>query len=284
MLNCVYSSAVSRSRSKADEWTHQYVFVAQLVEQLTFNQLVAGSSPAEDTNLAGGLSGLILTADDAVNKSRSGGYMKNIIDILKEIGVEVPQEHVEQLNRLVAENYRTIADYDKVVRRRDELKTSLDDVTAKLEGFRDVDVTQLNAQIQTLTNELAAEKAARTEDAAKAVRERNVRAFLADKKFVNDITRASIERQLLDALAANTGETVDQLYSKITTGDDGQPIPNIVVDDQTEQLERNRARFTEGKGSGTPSAPVTLASMTLDERIRMKREKPEEYKRLKENR
>lgn len=183
--------------------------------------------------------------------------MKNIIDILKEIGVEVPQEHVEQLNRLVAENYRTIADYDKVVRRRDELKKSLDDVTAKLEGFRDVDVTQLNAQIQTLTNELAAEKAARTEDAAKAVRERNVRAFLADKKFVNDITRASIERQLLDALAANTGETVDQLYSKITTGDDGQPIPNIVVDDQTEQLERNRARFTEPKPPAVSSTKYT---------------------------
>lgn len=208
--------------------------------------------------------------------------MQNIIDILKGIGIEVPQEHVEQLNRLVAENYRTIADYDKVVKKRDELKASLDDVTSKLEGFKDVDVTQLNTQIQSLTNELAAEKAARTEDAAKAVRERNVSAFLADKHFVNPITAASIERQLLEALAANTGETIDQLYTKIITGEDGKPIPNIVVDEQQQQLEKNRARFTEPKGPGIPTV-TTLAGMTLDERIRMKREQPDQYKKLKES-
>lgn len=208
--------------------------------------------------------------------------MKNIIEILRDIGIEVPQESIEQLNRLVAENYRTIVDYDKVVRKRDEFKKGLDDVTAKLEGFKDVDVTQLNSQIQTLTNELAAEKAARTEDAARTVRERNVSAFLADKKFVNAITAASIERQLLEGLAANTGETVEQLYAKLITGEDGKPIPNIVVDEQLEQLEKSRARFTEPKGPGVPVV-TSLSDMSLDERMRMKMEQPERYKKLKES-
>ncbi len=39
--------------------------------------------------------------------------MKNILTILKELGIEVPADKEAGLNSAVAENYKPVADYDK---------------------------------------------------------------------------------------------------------------------------------------------------------------------------
>lgn len=54
--------------------------------------------------------------------------MKNIYEILKEYGLEVPEDKKADFDKAWKENYRTISDYDKVVSQRDNYKTSLDDV------------------------------------------------------------------------------------------------------------------------------------------------------------
>ena len=41
--------------------------------------------------------------------------MKNIIDILKGLGIEVPEDKASDLNKEVAENYKTVAEFDKKV-------------------------------------------------------------------------------------------------------------------------------------------------------------------------
>ena len=87
--------------------------------------------------------------------------MQNYEQILAELGIEIPEDKKSDLKKKMGENYRTKSDYDKVVAKRDEYKTSLDDVQTKLDGFKDIDVDDLKGQISTLTTQLNDEKAAR---------------------------------------------------------------------------------------------------------------------------
>lgn len=51
--------------------------------------------------------------------------MKNILTILKELGIEVPKDKEESLNNAVVENYKTIADYDKQKEKLDAVNETI---------------------------------------------------------------------------------------------------------------------------------------------------------------
>lgn len=80
--------------------------------------------------------------------------MKNIYDILKDFGLEVPEDKKADFDKAWKENYRTKVDYDKISGQRDEYKTSLDTVNEKLKEFEGVDVADLKGQIATLKDDL----------------------------------------------------------------------------------------------------------------------------------
>lgn len=80
--------------------------------------------------------------------------MKNIYDILKDFGLEIPEEKKADFDKAWKENYRTKAEYEKAAARRDEYKTSLDTVNAKLKEFDGVDVEDLKGQIATLKDDI----------------------------------------------------------------------------------------------------------------------------------
>lgn len=84
--------------------------------------------------------------------------MKNIYDILKDFGLEVPEDKKADFEKAWKENYRTKADYDKVAGQRDDYKASLDTVNTKLKEFEGVDVADLKGQIETLKGDLEKQK------------------------------------------------------------------------------------------------------------------------------
>ena len=106
-------------------------------------------------------------------------FMQNYEQILQELGIEIPEEKKADLKKKMGENYRTKTDYDKAVEKRDEYKRNLDDVQAKLDGFKDVDVADLKNQVSTLTTQLANEKAAREADARKVELDKDVTALFS---------------------------------------------------------------------------------------------------------
>ena len=103
--------------------------------------------------------------------------MQNYEQILAELGIEIPEDKKADLKKKFDENYRTKADYDKAIAKRDEYKTSLDDVQKQLEEFNDVDVNDLKTQISTLTKQLADEKKAHDDDTRKAELEKTISDF-----------------------------------------------------------------------------------------------------------
>jgi len=101
--------------------------------------------------------------------------MKNIHEILKEYGLELSADKKAAFDKAWKENYRTKSEYDNAVSQRDNYKSSLDDVNAKLkEG---VDVKDLQGQIAKLQGDL---KAKDDEYAAKE----------ADRMFMDSIKEA----------------------------------------------------------------------------------------------
>ena len=111
--------------------------------------------------------------------------MKNILTILKELGVEVPKDKEESLNTAVAENYKPVADYDKQKEKLDAANetikandTAMKDLQTKLDGFKDVDVTGLKQRISDLETE-------------KTNIKKDYDAKMADRDF-NDLVKESI--------------------------------------------------------------------------------------------
>ena len=185
--------------------------------------------------------------------------MQNYEQILQELGIEVPEDKKADLKKKMGENYKTISDYNKVVEKRDEYKTSLDDVQGKLDGFKDVDVDNLKQQIATLTQDLANEKADRQKEATRQARLKVLDEFLQDKKFVNTITEKSIRDSIMEELEKETGKSVEKIFDSLTKDKDGNLMDNILVDENQQRLEQNKARFTQ---PAKPGSGAKFGSMT----------------------
>ena len=177
--------------------------------------------------------------------------MQNYEQILQELGIEVPEDKKADLKKKMGENYKTISDYNKVVEKRDEYKTSLDDVQGKLDGFKDVNVDDLKQQIATLTQDLANEKADRQKEVTRQERLKVLDEFLQDKKFVNTITEKSIRDSIMAELEKETGKSVEKIFDSLTKDKDGNLMDNILVDENQQRLEQNKARFTQPAKPGS---------------------------------
>jgi len=94
--------------------------------------------------------------------------MKNLFDILKEKGVELPEGFdKESFEKEFHSNYKTVAELEKKDSRITELEGQLTEVNKSLEGFKGVNIDDLNGKISTLTQSLAdreAEYAAKVAD------------------------------------------------------------------------------------------------------------------------
>lgn len=86
--------------------------------------------------------------------------MKNIHEILKSYDIEIPADKKAEFDKAVLDNYKTVAEAEKLRTARDNYKSQLDDATQKLEGFQGVNVEELQGKITALTDDLASQKAA----------------------------------------------------------------------------------------------------------------------------
>lgn len=184
--------------------------------------------------------------------------MQNYEQFMKELGIEIPEDKKDTLSAKMKENYRSVVDYNKVVEKRDEYKTSLDGVQEKLKNFEGVDVEDLKGQISTLTTQLQDEKNAREKDAARFELEKTVDSFMGEKKFVNDITAGSLREKLLEALDADTakGKSIDDIFKKLISDKDGNQIPNILVDEGGP-----KPSFTKPMGAPKPGTKLSPSEL-----------------------
>ena len=88
--------------------------------------------------------------------------MKNIIEILKESNIELTKEQAESVTKLVNDNYKTIAEFDKQKEKLSLAENNAKDIQTKFDDFKKsydgVDVEELRKKINTLTNDIETQK------------------------------------------------------------------------------------------------------------------------------
>lgn len=120
--------------------------------------------------------------------------MKNINEILKELGITVPEDKTAELQRLVAENYKTVAEFDKKVGRleteRDGLQSQLDTATENLKKFEGLDADALKNEV--------AEAKKKAEEAEKTLKDQ------LEERDYNDALKACFAGVKFSSAAAKT--------------------------------------------------------------------------------
>lgn len=126
--------------------------------------------------------------------------MKNITEILKALGIAVPEDKTAELQKLVAENYKTVAEFDKKVGRveteRDGYKAQLDAANENLKKFEGLDAEALKNELDA-----AKKKAEEAEETLKnQLEERDysdaLKACMAGVKFTSNAARAAVMEQI----------------------------------------------------------------------------------------
>ena len=205
--------------------------------------------------------------------------MQNYEKILEELGIEILEDKKADLKKKMSENYKTVADYNKQVEKKDEYKTSLDEVQSKLADLEKEDVDGLKTKITTLTQELADEKEARAKEAKQTELRDKVKDFLSDKKFVNAITEDSIRSQMIQKLEEENGKNAEDVFKELTTKD-GKPIENILVDEKKVPDVKIPSFTTKFNSGEQKKGTQKLREMSLDDRMKPKAEDPDYYATL----
>ncbi len=104
--------------------------------------------------------------------------MKDIFEIMKEFGIEVPEDRQKDFEKKVLENYKTVSDYDVQAKKLEAAEGKVQTLTDSLGKFKDVDVDRLNGDIEKLRKKL--------ED-----KDRELADQLAERDFM-DVVRESI--------------------------------------------------------------------------------------------
>ncbi len=134
--------------------------------------------------------------------------MKDIVKILEESGLTISPEQREAITTAVAENYRTIADYQKQAKKleaaNDEhaaTRKQLDAATEALEKFKDMDPEKIQGELEQYKK--AAEDARK--EAEREIMRRDQRDYLRGKFDELGITSERIRRSLADDIMGEDG-------------------------------------------------------------------------------
>ena len=166
--------------------------------------------------------------------------MKNIFEIMKEYGLEVPEDKKKDFEKSVLENYKTVTDYDNQTKKLETADatikandTAMEELKKQLEGFKDVDVTALNQRI----TDLETEKSNIKKEYDDKIAERDFNDILKDSITTANGKNAKAITALLDveALKAskNQKEDIAAALKVLSEAEDskmlfGEPAPTVV--------------------------------------------------------
>lgn len=156
--------------------------------------------------------------------------MENIHDLLKGIGIEVPEEKKAEFDKAFLENYKTVNDYNKQKTKIDSLNENLKNANDKiselgetLKSYEGTDktITDLKAQVadfeQKEQDRINAEKLEK-EDAELTAKIRNE---IGEVEFVNQYTEESIYNSIKKGLKADTTKGAKQIFDELTKDKEG---------------------------------------------------------------
>jgi len=159
--------------------------------------------------------------------------MKNISAILTELGITLTDEQKTSIDKQVAENYKTVADYDK---QKDKLTNAEDKVktlTESLDKFKDVNVEELSKTVTDLKEQLKK----KDDDYAAQIADRDFSEIVKDSIAKANGKNAKAIKALLDIDtlkgSKNQAKDIEDAIKALSEAEDskmlfGEPEPTVV--------------------------------------------------------
>lgn len=202
--------------------------------------------------------------------------MKNIFEILAALGIVIPEDKKQDITKQVAENYKTVAEFEKVKSRleveRDNYKDSLDTAQNSLKEFEGVDVKDLNTKIANLTADLQKKD---TEYQTK----------ISDMEFNSVLDAAISESKAKNSKALKALLDVEMLKTSKNQADDIKKAIEKVKEENDFLFESSEPIKNPVAPTGNSSAAgitkEAFAKMGYAERLNLKKTSPDKYAELK---
>lgn len=153
--------------------------------------------------------------------------MKNIKDIIGELGIELDEAKLGDLEKAVLENYRTVAEVENKQSRISELEQQLATANEALEAAKNADVSNAD-EVQAMRDKISAYEKADEERKAQTEEEKARQEFdekfvktVGDKQFVNDIVRGAVADKAYAIAKANPDMDVAAILGGIVGDAEG---------------------------------------------------------------
>lgn len=158
---------------------------------------------------------------------RTEWAVKNIKDIIGELGIELDEAKLGDLEKAVLENYRTVAEVENKQSRISELEQQLATANEALEAAKNADVSNAD-EVQAMRDKIAAYEKADEERKAQTEEEKARQEFeekfskaVGDKQFVNDIVRGAVADKAYAIAKANPDMDVAAILGGIVGDAEG---------------------------------------------------------------
>lgn len=208
--------------------------------------------------------------------------MQNIIEIVKELGIEIPADKESELTKKVAENYKTIVEHTKKVEKleadRDNWKEQAETAQDTLKSFEGKDFEGMQKEVEAW--KLKAEEAKKDYESKLAEKEKEelLKEAFTDVKFTSESAKRAIVKEISESITVKNGKLIgfSDLLDEAKKND-----ASAFVNEEDEKLKNDAPRFTDHKGgSKGTGGKLDIKSMSLDERMKLKSTNPELYKSL----
>lgn len=187
--------------------------------------------------------------------------MKNIEELLKEVGIEIPEDKADDFKKSFNENYKTVAEYSKVKANVDNWKSKAETAEETLKGFEGIDPAKLNDEIANWKK--------KAEDAEKTYNENLYKRDFADAleremnkvKFTSASAKEAVMKKISESgIQYKEGKLygLQDVLADIRTND-----ASAFVDEHQETLEKQKVTFTKPMvdPNGNPVTRESIASI-----------------------
>ena len=181
--------------------------------------------------------------------------MKNIIEICKDFGFEVPAEKHADFLKAVAAEYKTNAEHGKVVDKLEAATKRAETAEEALKGFDGIDPAKVSEQIAEANKKVKEAQ----EAAQKQLDERDfndaLKAELDGLQFTSSAARKAVEAEIRAAgLRLKNGKILGlaDMIDQIKKDDS-----SAFVDAEQARAQANAARFDDKVGKGNPTGTLT---------------------------
>lgn len=181
--------------------------------------------------------------------------MKNIFEIMKDYGLEVPEDKKKDFEKAVLENYKTAADYEKQTDKVTNLTEQLNETKEAMKKFEGVDPEDLKNQIADLNQKLTDKDTEYQTKLADRDFQDNVKGMIAKYKGKNE--KAIMALLDMDALktSKNQNEDLEKAFKTLAEAEDSKMLfenTSVQVDGKGNPI----GTFINGGGGDTPTAQM----------------------------